>query len=117
MNKRQIGSYYENLAASFLENQGLRIIEKNFRCRFGEIDLIAKDKNYLVFAEVKWRNSGFSGTAKEAVTYEKQRTISKVAKYYLFQKKISFDSFLRFDVIAIDQEEISWQKDAFFYTE
>ena len=67
----------------FLEKRGLQIREKNFRCRSGEIDLIAQDERYLVFVEVKYRKNGRSGSSFAAVGREKQRIISRVAMFYL----------------------------------
>ena len=67
MNKRQTGADQEVLAAVWLEKQGLRILEKNYRCRQGEIDLIARDGRYLVFVEVKYRKGIHTGHPSEAV--------------------------------------------------
>ena len=64
----------------FLEKRGLQIREKNFRCRSGEIDLIAQDERYLVFVEVKYRTTGVSGYPAEAVDARKQQTIAKIGR-------------------------------------
>ena len=114
-NNREIGSSYEEAAASYIEKNGGRILERNFRCRHGEIDLIAKDGKYICFVEVKARNRDRSGYAEEAVTLKKQRIISRVADFYRVQAKLKEDAFFRFDVIAINGDELIWHKNAFMY--
>ncbi len=108
-----MGGYYEQKAAVFLEKQGLFILEKNFRCKFGEIDLIAGDGKYLVFVEVKYRNSGGCGWASAAVDWRKQRTVSAIAEFYLLKRGYGLDIPCRFDVVAIDGEHIQWIQNAF----
>lgn len=112
-NKRKIGSYYEERAAAFLEDKGLRILERNYRCRCGEIDLIAQDGAYLVFVEVKYRNSTKAGCSLAAVDIRKQAVITKTAQYYLMTHVQSMDHPCRFDVIGIDRKEICWIPNAF----
>ena len=81
MNTRQTGNVYEQMAADYLEKQGMRILERNFRRgRNGEIDIIGRDGKYLVFVEVKYRSGDEKGNAAEAVTTAKQRTICRVAQ-------------------------------------
>ncbi|MBQ8814452.1 MAG: YraN family protein [Lachnospiraceae bacterium] len=113
MNKRSLGSDKEQLAAEFLEKQGYYIRERNFRCRQGEIDIIAQDGRYLVFVEVKYRADGRSGEPEEAVTAGKQRTIRRVAEYYLHRYRFSENTPCRFDVVGIKGEEIRITKNAF----
>ena len=113
MNTRTVGTKYEQCAAKFLESKGYEILEKNFRCRFGEIDLIAKDKEYLVFVEVKYRSTMQKGMPQEAVNMKKQRVISKVAMYYCM-KHNCFDVIpSRFDVVAVLDESIELFQNAF----
>ena len=81
INKRKTGSRYEEQAAAFLEKQGLLVIEKNFRCKSGEIDLIARDGRYLVFVEVKYRSSGSNGYAAAAVDGEQIQWIKNAFDY------------------------------------
>ena len=76
MNRRKEGAYYENLVAEYLKTQGYEILEKNYRCRIGEIDLIAKEGETLVFVEVKYRRNDKMGDPKEAVNRKKQKKIS-----------------------------------------
>ncbi|MCR5687067.1 MAG: YraN family protein [Lachnospiraceae bacterium] len=116
MNKRQVGSKKEDEAAAFLEKQGLTVLEKNFRCRLGEIDLIASDGDYTVFVEVKYRKTASSGHPEEAVGISKARTISKTADYYRLIRKLPYDANIRFDVVAIEGDEIRWHKNAFPYS-
>lgn len=113
-NKRQVGTEKENLAAEYLKKKGYFIIEKNYRVRQGEIDLIARDSMCIVFIEVKYRANGRSGDALEAVTRAKIRQISKMALFYLNQKKISIDNTpIRFDVIGINGDMITHIENAF----
>lgn len=113
MNKRQTGSQYEEKAAEYMKQHGYQILERNYRCRQGEIDIIAQDGDYLVFVEVKYRGSTEKGYPAEAVTERKQRTIRQVAAYYLYSRRLSEQTPVRFDVAAILGEEIQYIKNAF----
>lgn len=115
MNKRKIGQEQEAKAACFLEIQGYEILEKNYRCKCGEIDLIGKENDYLVFVEVKYRETIKSGMPEEAVDKRKQRQISRVAAWYLTEKGYDVYTPCRFDVVAITGEKIELYRDAFFY--
>ena len=101
MNKRQIGTKYEEIAASYLKQHGYCILERNFRCRRGEIDIIARENGYLVFVEVKYRASAVCGSPLEAVDYRKQRNIIQVAQYYMLRHGYGTEVNCRFDVVAI----------------
>ncbi len=114
-NKRETGSAYERFAADFLEKRGCRILKMNYRNRFGEIDLVGKDGDDLVFFEVKERRTGQAGSAAEAVTLSKQKKICAVSDTYRFMEKVSPDTQIRYDVIAIDGNKINWIKNAFEY--
>ena len=114
-NKRSVGAAYEYRAVEYLKARGVRIVERNFRNRFGEIDLIGYDKEYLVFFEVKFRTTKTSGYAEDAVNLKKQHIICKVSDYYRTIHKISDFSPIRYDVIAINESDIHWIKDAFYY--
>lgn len=126
INKRKTGEAYERRAARYLEDNGLKIIERNFRCKSGEIDIIALDYSdnsnrkskypTYVFAEVKFRSSSHAGNPCEAVNYKKQKNISKTAMYYKLIKKLPDNGSFRFDVVSILGDEITWYKDAFLYT-
>lgn len=113
MNKRRLGAAYEELAAEYLEKKGYRILERNFRCRAGEIDLIAIDGRYLVFVEVKYRRDASMGTAAEAVDFRKQNVIRKAATWYLSIRQIPENTPCRFDVMGITGKEVCLIKDAF----
>ncbi|MCD8052524.1 MAG: YraN family protein [Lachnospiraceae bacterium] len=99
-NRRQIGGQYEELAACFLERKGYRILERNYRCRSGEIDLIAARDRTLAFVEVKYRASGSCGTPEEAVNAAKQRRIYRVAQVYMTAHPEAWERDCRFDVAA-----------------
>lgn len=113
MNRRETGTQYEERAAEYLIAQNYQILERNYRIRSGEIDIIARDGTVLVFIEVKYRKNDESGNPLEAVDIRKQRKIIKVARYYLYQKKYG-DVPCRFDVIGICGSHIEHIKDAFW---
>lgn len=96
----RLGENGEELARIFLENSGYSIVARNWRCRLGEIDIIAKDGETLVFIEVKTRTDSAFGSPAAAVTLKKQRQIGKAAQCYLAEHDL-FGSSARFDVIAI----------------
>lgn len=116
MNQKEKGYAAESLAVSYLEKKGLQILERNFRCRSGEIDLIARDGDCIVFAEVKYRSSTFLGQPEEAVDLRKQQRICKVALYYLATHGL-LESPVRFDVIAILGGKITHFEHAFEFQE
>ena len=91
------------------------MVARNYRCHTGEIDLIAKDGETLVFVEVKYRRGNRAGRPEEAVDFRKQKKISQTAAWYLKEKGLSLDTPCRFDVVAITPEEIRVFPDAFFY--
>lgn len=115
MNRRKEGAYYENLVAEYLKTQGYEILEKNYRCRIGEIDLIAKEGETLVFVEVKYRRNDKMGDPKEAVDQKKQKKISMTASYYLMRECGRMDIPCRFDVAAVLGDQIEVVKNAFEY--
>ena len=112
MNKRAKGYEYEKKAALYLQKKGYEILEQNFYTFFGEIDLIAKDGETIVFIEVKYRKNLKSGYPQEAVTYTKRQKIIKSAEYYLYQKRVE-EKPCRFDVIAAAGNEFLHIKNAF----
>lgn len=115
VNKRLIGTVYEKAAGSYLMKQGYQILQYNFRCRMGEVDIIAKDGAYLVFVEVKYRTNTASGEPLEAVDLQKQRKISKAAAYYCMTHGYGETTPCRFDVAAILGNDIQLIKNAFEY--
>lgn len=112
-NKRELGSLEEILAAKYLEDCGVTILEKNYRNRQGEIDLIGKDGKYLVFFEVKYRSDDRLGGALAAVDHRKQKQICKVADHYRMMHGIGEDCWIRYDVVAMENGKINWLKNAF----
>ncbi|PIV21224.1 MAG: YraN family protein [Deltaproteobacteria bacterium CG_4_8_14_3_um_filter_45_9] len=114
--KKELGKKGEEAALRFLKKRGYRIIEKNYVCKMGEMDIIAREKDTLVFVEVKTRTSTLFGPPQLAVNSSKQRQLSKVALNYLNEKRLK-DVKARFDVVAIllgqKGEEIELIRDAF----
>jgi putative endonuclease len=96
-----LGKNGEEKAVGLLEENGYKILVRNYRTRLGEIDIIAKDKGTIVFIEVKTRNSNKFGLPSEAVSAFKQRQISKAALLYLKENRL-LDKPARFDVVSID---------------
>ncbi len=119
MNKRRTGEGIEALVCDHITDLGAAVLEKNFRCRFGEVDIIARDGKYLCFIEVKYRKDIRYGSPQEAVTSSKQKHICNVSKFYLYSKYKSFDVPVRYDVIAVSPKDniytINWIKNAFDY--
>lgn len=113
MNKREVGSIYEENAAKFLRSQGYHILEKNFRCNIGEIDLIGKSDGYLCFIEVKYRSSKDYGFPSEAIDYRKRKKISLTALNYMNYRKLHPDTPCRFDIVMVLKDRYSLIKNAF----
>jgi len=115
---REIGTLGEALAEKYIKNQGYIILEKNFSCKIGEIDIIGKDKEHIAFIEVKSRYNKAYGTPGEAVNYYKQRKLYRTAEFYIMKNKLHNFAF-RFDVIEIflklesNRYELRLIKDAF----
>ena len=118
VNLRQIlGEQGEKQAARYLKKKGYKVVTANYRCKFGEIDLIARDADVIIFIEVKTRTSTDFGNPAAAVDYRKQQQISKVAHHYLVTHH-NDDVDARFDVISIlsprgQKTEIEHISDAF----
>lgn len=114
--RQKFGEKGEALAARHLKKAGYKIIETNYRTRLGEIDIIAKDKDTIVFVEVKTRTSVHFGSPKWAVTPQKQKKISMAALYYLKATDQS-TARARFDVVAVisnrDKPQVEIIKNAF----
>jgi putative endonuclease len=113
INTRKKGTEYEQIAADFLRKNGVHILEQNYRNRKGEIDIIGKDGEYTVFFEVKYRKDNAKGAPAEAVNFYKQKIICSVADYYRLTHGIGEFTPMRYDVIGICGEEITWYKNAF----
>lgn len=113
MSNRATGSYYERKAEDFLVSQGMEILDRNYYWTHGEIDLIAKDKDYLVFVEVKYRKDNRYGDPALAVDLRKQTRIRKGASLYMLKHRIPMDTPCRFDVISITEKEVCHYRNAF----
>lgn len=111
MNTRKIGTTYEEIAANYLQERGVRIIAMNYRISAGEVDLIGEDKENIIFIEVKYRKTASYGEPWEAVSIHKQKKICKVARQYCYSKRIRKQ--VRYDIISIRGEEITWFQNAF----
>ena len=112
-NNRATGSIYEEKIAAFLKQNGFVILERNYRCKQGEIDIIAKDGSYFVFIEVKYRASGSAGFSLEAIDHRKALRIRNAAVYYLYSHQLPEETPCRFDAAGIDGNEITYIRDAF----
>ena len=117
MNKRKTGAEWESLAAEYLTRSGMRITEKNFRCRQGEIDLIGFHQGYLVFVEVKYRRDEKRGTPESAVTLQKMEKICRSADYFRYLHHYGEERPFRYDVVAVSGDEIRWYENAFEHRE
>ncbi len=107
------GEHAENLAAAFLQGKGLQIVARNYRCRFGEIDLIALDGKTLVFVEVRLRSSERFGGAAASITAAKRAKLSRAARHYL--AGVARAPACRFDALLLNGRDnsIEWLKNAF----
>ncbi len=99
--KRQFGERQEQAVADYLGNRGLELVAQNYQCKMGEIDLIMRDQETLVFIEVRFRRSQRFGTAVESVNLRKQNKIIRCARYFLLAHKLSEKIPCRFDVIGL----------------
>lgn len=106
------GSKNEIIAENYLKKIGYKILQTNFSCKLGEVDIIAKDKNCIVFVEVKAKSNVDFGYPREMVNKTKQKKIRKVAQVYLLQNH-EYDCDCRFDVIEILDEKIEHLKNCF----
>lgn len=113
MNKREIGSRYESIVRTYLEKHNYKIICQNYRTKIGEIDIIAKNENYLCFIEVKYRDKESLVSGLYAVDKLKQKTIYNVANIYMIENGIDDDTLCRFDVVSVDGSVINLIKNAF----
>lgn len=98
--RHEIGKLGEDLACKYLQTKGYKIIERNFEARQGEIDIIAKDQEELVFIEVKTRSNIAYGKPAEAVNEIKQNHLIKTIEYYIYSRHLE-DEFIRIDIIEI----------------
>jgi putative endonuclease len=113
LSKRSLGQHYERLASKYLQQQGLELLVQNYTCKAGEIDLVMRDAEALVFVEVKYRKSANYGHSSEMISADKLRKVVKAAQHYMQSKDINeHATLIRFDAIAIsgDDNAIEWFK-------
>ena len=115
--RKQMGNTSEEIALEYLIAKGYRLIQRNFRCKTGEIDLIVQKDDSLVFAEVRSRTGTAYGEPSESVNRKKQNKIRKTARYYLYCNPSFEKYYCRFDVLSIVWQEgeakVEWIPDAF----
>lgn len=115
--KQLRGQQAEDLACRYLLAQGLQLLERNYRCKRGELDLIMKHKDSIVFVEVRYRNTLRFGGGMESVDRHKQSRLIACAQHYLQYHKLGATIPCRFDVVAVaperEQDAAQWIKDAF----
>lgn len=115
--RKQLGNDSESLAGRFLMQKGYKIVESNFSCKRGEIDLIVRNDDLLVFVEVRSKTSAQYGQPMETVNRKKQEKIHKAAEYYLYIHPELAGLYCRFDVISIlwkdGKVRLNWIADAF----
>lgn len=109
----RIGEESERLAQSFLEKKGLELVEKNYRCRYGEIDLIMRNKQCLVFIEVRYRKTNLYGNAAQSITPSKIKKITHTAHHFLNEQSSYAHLSKRFDFVGITGEQLEWIENAF----
>lgn len=101
MKRQEVGKLGETLARRFLEGKGYRVRETNFRCQYGEIDVVAEQKDYLVFVEVRTRSSLNFGTPEESITWKKKEKLVTLALEYINSHR-GLPSLWRIDVVAVE---------------
>jgi putative endonuclease len=113
MSTRALGQVYESLAAKHVQAAGLVIVERNFNCKVGEIDLIASEQDMLVFVEVRFRSAGSFVDGLSTVGDSKRKRFIKAVKYYLLMYPEAANRVMRFDVISVSNNALDWHKNAF----
>lgn len=113
INKRDIGTQKELFASDFLRESNVEILEMNFRCKSGEIDIIGIDNDYLVFYEVKFRSDTRYGYPEEAVNLRKQNRIHRASQYFMLIHNIPDNTPIRYDIISILGNQIKHIRNAF----
>lgn len=112
MDRQQRGNQAERKAQQFLRRQGLRHVDTNYRCQGGEIDLIMRDADTLVFVEVRLRTHQGFGGALASIGYKKQQRLQRAAQHYL--QRYKWHGPCRFDAVGLDgQDRIEWVRNAF----
>ncbi len=112
--KKLLGGKGERLAAKYLKKRGYKIVEKNYRTKFAEADIIAENKDFLVFVEVKTRTSELYGRPADAVGYKKREKYIQTAEYFLLTNPEYREKNVRFDVCEILNDQINYIENAFY---
>lgn len=110
--KRRLGFFGESKAAAYLKRQGYKILQRNFRCPFGEVDVIAQKGEVLAFIEVKTRTSDLFGAPNEAVGRDRQARYKNCARFYFSGREI--DCTVRFDIVEVTKNGINHIENAFY---
>lgn len=117
INRQIMGQQAETAACNYLTNQGLQLVEKNFRCRMGEIDLIMREGQQMIFVEVRFRRNTAYGGAAASINYSKQLKLQRAAQFYL--ARLQYQPPCRFDVVTLSPDNNgqpvcdNWIRDAF----
>ena len=110
--KRRLGFCGEAKAARYLKRRGYKILKRNYKCPFGEVDIIAEKDGVTAFIEVKTRSSDYFGAPNEAVGWERQTRYKNSARFYFAHKTV--DCTVRFDVIEVTKEGVNHLENSFY---
>lgn len=110
--KRKLGFFGEERAVKYLKKNGYKILHRNFKCPFGEVDVIAQKDDFVCFIEVKTRSSDYFGAPNEAVNATRQSRYKNCARYYFADKGMDF--IVRFDIIEVTKDGITHLDNAFY---
>lgn len=114
---RQVGAQWEDAALAHLQRSGLSLLDRNFNCRYGELDLVARDRDVIVFVEVRFRSTSSRGDGAQSVGPSKRAKLVRAAQVYLQARPQLAASPCRFDVVACagtpQQPQIEWTRSAF----
>lgn len=107
MNKRCVGSLYEDICAEYLTENGFNVLQRNYKCKVGEIDIVAEKDNIIRFIEVKYRGNGKYGFALESIDLKKQNRIKRAASWFLNEKGLNGVQ-CSFDVITVENNVVEY---------
>jgi putative endonuclease len=107
---KKLGQQAEDLVCHYLQKQKLKLVARNYSCRYGEIDLIMRDKTSLVFIEVRYRQNSYFGSGLETINLTKQNKVIKTAEYYLLTHHLSEKVACRFDVVGVKSNALDLQR-------
>ena len=115
MNKRIVGNEKEELAALYLTKSGYEILDRNYWCRFGELDIVAREGKYLCFVEVKYRSNCRYGAPDGLISGKKKKKICMTSQFYMKQNKFLLDTPVRYDVVLLVGTKVQLIQNAFYY--